>query len=534
MRRTANRRSELGTILCRSSRIASHQVGGPSLRSKGPKLTSLTGSETAVTWTLLEDHLQAGKVPPIALYHKILQSYAHKGWRQRAMLVLDQMEESGPPPDTHSYNIMMKEYFELGELGEIEALLARLVSRGVQLDEKSLETLFKVALQTNDRGLQSDLQETAANFQIRYTRAMYLANIELYADTLDFESAFAFINALAEEESMRPDTETCNILLGTYAEQGDLEGAQKVVALMDKFCLRANFETYECTMEGYLARGEHAQVTRIFEEMGEDLKYQTLRSHVLMMKSSFAQGKAEEAMQRFQDVQEGGLELDHFAFLSVLSGLCRAELLEQVEQVWRRFLQEEIDVTLDIVEVLLEAYLKKGMFSEVESLLEFAGACAVEFQPSTYDLLITACLKYGMYDQVMIYMSRLRELDPSFEPTKEFYDNVIQASKGTLTMWEIMKDLGVTNLPISAKKGEDLFVSEGKRMIRKYHKELASDRNQALEDEETASDEEKSEEEEEEEDSDDDLEVISKGDRPSARPQRQRKGGRVAASRRNK
>ena len=277
---------------------------------------------------------------------------------------------------------------------------------------------------------------------------MYLANIELYADTLDFESAFAFINALAEEESMRPDTETCNILLGTYAEQGDLEGAQKVVALMDKFCLRANFETYECTMEGYLARGEHAQVTRIFEEMGEDLKYQTLRSHVLMMKSSFAQGKAEEAMQRFQDVQEGGLELDHFAFLSVLSGLCRAELLEQVEQVWRRFLQEEIDVTLDIVEVLLEH--------------------------------------------------------------------------------------GVTNLPISAKKGEDLFVSEGKRMIRKYHKELASDRNQALEDEETASDEEKSEEEEEEEDSDDDLEVISKGDRPSARPQRQRKGGRVAASRRNK
>ena len=421
------------------------------------------GSETAETWSFIEDYRNNGEVPPIDLYHKVLQSYIYKEWIKRFYLVLDQMEEIGPIPDVTCYNMIMKWHLDHNEPDKLEKILERMQDRFVKMNLQTFDILFALAAKSEDLDLMEGLLPYITEDTFPMNRSIYHNCVSVYVSCNKLNNAFSFIREQAQKRIV-PNIETCNMILAKYMEDEKLSDAQRVFDLMTEFNLHANHRTYELTMLGYVATGNYEEVDRLFYEMGEDLPYKSQAAYSIMMQKCYKQKNVAKGMDYFEEIVKEGDPIEEEIYTIAIVGLCENEEIDLAKAMFMKMLEDEIPFSLEIVEVLLESYMKNKYFSDAQSLLELAASNELDLQASTFEIIIDGAMEHKIYDQALFWMEQLRKLEPNYSPTKEFYDDIIKGSleeQGIrLTVEDIMERLSIFSSPITTDEAKNLVTYE--------------------------------------------------------------------------
>ena len=431
------------------------------------------GSVTAETWSFIEDYRNNGEIPPISLYYKILESYTHKNWIKRSLLVLNQMKELGPDPDVYCYNILLEYYLNNDDINSFESILTEMDERDIDFDKKTYENLFTLAEKSGDYDLLKGLLQEIKTEKFNINRNMYQCAISVFSQTGNIKHAFHFIKEQAEKRKLYPNIGTCNTLLESFVNN-NLEKAKVIFDLMKKFKLSANEKTYELTMTGYINRELYEEVDRLYWEMKQDFQNIPQSTYAILMKNYFKKKDVARALEIFERVSEHEDVLIREIYMVGLEGFCENDDTENAKTMFLKLIEDgNISLDIEMVEILLEGYMRNQCFNDAQMLLEISGSQNVELRTSTYQILIEYSMKHELYDQALLWMKQLRQIQPNYCPTKEFFDDFIKGNleqQGiTLTVEDIMKSLNLQTIPQSSAEIDE----ENSKVVIKELKDLA-------------------------------------------------------------
>ena len=407
---------------------------------------------------MIDEHRRHNDVPPIDLYHKILRSYVNKGWINRSFLVLEEMQARGPPFDVTCFNIVCNYKLENEDFEQIPRLYEAVTQAGLELDRESYRILILQACETGDEeSLEKWLQAIEEN-EIPYTMEIYKAYISFCKETNQPEKAFEFVEKMEQQpKPFVPDIEISNMMLGMYMENGKLVEAQKVIDLMDKYKIKANCLTYEITMYGYLATENYEEVDRMFFEMGDHFSYRSVVAHALLMKRYFLVDDVESAVGLFQRAVDNRMDLNTEIYTTLIEGLCDHQMIEEAQSYFSDMLNENIQVDMHVIEVLFQSFMKEQKFTEAENLIQLCQEMDIQFEPSTYRIIIDSCMENKMVEQALGWVAQVREIIPFYHPPLEFYEKCIQIGREQgfdYSISELMRRLGVSKHPLPKEQAQ--------------------------------------------------------------------------------
>ncbi|TKW04611.1 hypothetical protein SEVIR_7G121100v4 [Setaria viridis] len=354
------------------------------------------------TVTLLAKGSQFGcDIEPYA-YNKLMNSLIAHGRVQDAVALFENWIEEGLySPDVWSFNVVIKGVCRVGNVQKALALVERMDEFGCSPDTVThnilVDGLCRVKEVNKGREVLRRLQRDGVSTPNVVT---YTSVISGYCKAGRMEDAMAVYNDMLESGT-RPNTVTYNVLINGYGKAGDIESA---VGMYQQLMLRRcppDIVTFSSLIDGYCRCGQLDGAMRIWKEMAQYHIQPNVYTFSIIIHSLCKQNRSEEALGLLRELNmREDIAPRTFIYNPVIDILCKGGKVNEANLILLDMEEKGCHPDKYTYTILIIGHCMKGRISEAVTLFHKMVETGCHPDNITVDSFISCLLKAGMPNEV--------------------------------------------------------------------------------------------------------------------------------------
>jgi pentatricopeptide repeat protein len=354
------------------------------------------------TATLLAKGSQFGcHIEPNA-YNKLMNSLIARGRAQDAVALFENWIEEGLySPDVWSFNVIIKGVCRMGNVQKALALVESMDEFGCSPDTVThnilVDGLCRVKEVNKGREVLRRLQRDGVSMPNVVT---YTSVISGYCKAGRMEDAMAVYNDMLESGT-RPNTVTYNVLINGYGKAGDIESA---VGMYQQLMLRRcppDIVTFSSLIDGYCRCGQLDGAMRIWKEMTQYHIQPNVYTFSIIIHSLCKQNRSEEALGLLRELNmREDIAPRTFIYNPVINILCKGGKVDEANLILLDMEEKGCHPDKYTYTILIIGHCMKGRISEAVTLFHKMVETGCHPDNITVNSFISCLLKAGMPNEV--------------------------------------------------------------------------------------------------------------------------------------
>ncbi|KAF6164358.1 hypothetical protein GIB67_037515 [Kingdonia uniflora] len=379
-------------------------------------------------------------------WNAIIAGYAQNGYGKKALELVLGMQEDGIRPDSITVITVLPACSETRYLRIGKSLHGYVIRNGFE----SLVNISTALINLYSKcGV---LKIARLVFDRMHGRNVVSWNsmIDGYAESKNPEEAIVIFEKMMRE-GLDPTDVTIMGGLQACAELGDFERGKYIHELAN----RVGLGTYVSVTNSLIAMYSKCKRVDIAAELFKNLNGKTLVSWNAMILGYAQNGRVNEALDYFCELQKGNLKPDSFTMVSVISAIAELSLLRQAKWIHGLVIRSFLDKNVFVMTSLVDMYTKCGGIHIARELFDMMdmrhvmtwnamiggygthgmGKTAVELfevmkkvsvQPNsvTFLCVLSACSHAGLVDEGRRHFTSM-EQDYGLEPGLDHYGTMV-------------------------------------------------------------------------------------------------------------
>ncbi|KAL6838357.1 hypothetical protein ACP4OV_031861 [Aristida adscensionis] len=323
---------------------------------------------------LFERWIQGGLYcPDVWSFNVIIKGICRAGNVQKALELVERMEEFGCSPDTVTHNILVDGLCRAKEVNKARELLRRLQKDGVCMPNVVTYTSVisgycKAGMMEDAIAVYSDMVGSG----IQPNAVTYNVLINGYGKAGDMESAVRMYQQMMLHHCMH-DVVTFSSLIDGYCRCGQLDCAMRIWKEMAQCHIQPNLHTFSIVIHAFCKQNRPEEAKDLLREL-------SMRADIAPRAFIFNPvvdilckgGKVDEANLILTDMEEKGCHPDKYTYTILIIGLCMKGRISEAVTVFHRMVETGCYPDNITVNSFISCLLKAGMPAEVEHIMRIA------------------------------------------------------------------------------------------------------------------------------------------------------------------
>jgi len=205
-----------------------------------------------------------------------------------------------------------------------------------------------------------------------------------------------------------PDVESCNSILGTFADDGQNTKVEEWLAVMEGMGISPDVESYNHAMRSLTVAGDIEGAERIMKRMVDRELGPNLESYTLLIGNGTSARDHSFVDLWSQKLADTSLKLDARTFTAIIGAFASVDDVRSAEEWFSQMVDAEIP-TVDALAIVVEALVLSSQNEGVETAEEWINQLSdvVEPSQSVYAALAAADVEAGDFEQVEARMQQM-------------------------------------------------------------------------------------------------------------------------------
>jgi pentatricopeptide repeat protein len=363
----------------------------------------------------------------IFLGNSLVNMYAKCGSLEDARQIFDKMAER----DVVSWSIIIAAYVQCGEGEEALGLVFRMQQAGFKPNQSMFASVLKVCAALADvkkgqnvhsyivkSGLYSDVY-TGSALVTMYSKCGYVEDARKVFDEVSRLNVVvwsAMIAGYAQNEQggkaleifhqmqlvgLKPNKFTFASVVTACASLEALEQGKWVHALIVKSSLESEVTVANALVTMYVKCNNIDDARTLFDRRVE----RNVISWTSMITGYAQNGKGEEALKIYGEMQRAGIKPNQFTFTSVLSACATLAALKKGIEIHRQIVNRELDSEVPVGNALITMYSKCGSIEEARNVFDKMP----KRKASTWTAMITAYAQHAYVEEALQLFKQMQQ-----------------------------------------------------------------------------------------------------------------------------
>lgn len=256
-----------------------------------------------------------------------------------------------------------------------------------------------------------------------YTRTPFSYNIlmNLYYRIGKWEKLDTIMHEM-EEKGIRFDIYTLTIRLSAYAAASDIDGIDKIVAIMESTPgIVLDCDTYAVATNGYLKVGSVDKALKMLIKL-ERLMSTSKRRNVAFdnLLGLYGETGKKDEVYRIWDLYKKEMKIFNKGYTNMISSLLKCDDIEGAEKVFEEWELRGLSYDFRIPNLLIGAYCKNGELGKAEVLLNRGISKGGNPVFDTWFYLAGVYIEYNQIPKaVEMLKNAISECNPNWRPSKD-------------------------------------------------------------------------------------------------------------------
>ncbi|XP_040379145.1 pentatricopeptide repeat-containing protein At2g06000-like [Oryza brachyantha] len=304
--------------------------------------------------------------PDVWSFNVIIKGVCRVGYVQKALELVERMNEFGCSPDTVTHNILVDGLCRINEVSRGHEVLKRLQRDGVCMP--NVVTFTSV--------------------------------ISGYCKAGKMEDAMAVYDDMVVSGTM-PNAVTYNVLINGYGKVGDMGSAVQVYQQMMRLRCPPDVVTFSSLIDGYCRCGQLDDALKIWSEMAQHHIQPNVYTFSIIIHSLCKQNRSEEAIGLLNELNlRPDIAPQAFIYNPVIDVLCKCGKVDEANLIRKGMEEKGCRPDKYTYTILIIGYCMKSRISEAIMIFHQMVEAGCSPDNITVNCFISCLLKAGMPNEV--------------------------------------------------------------------------------------------------------------------------------------
>ncbi|XP_024006994.1 pentatricopeptide repeat-containing protein At5g25630 [Eutrema salsugineum] len=399
--------------------------------------------------TVFKTFAETGHRPSLITYTTLLAALTVQRQYGSISNIVSEAEQSGTKPDSIFFNAVINAFSESGNIEDAVQALLRMKELGLNPTTSTYNTLIKgygIAGRPERSSELMDLMLEENNNYVRPNIRTFNVLVQAWCKKKKVEEAWKVVRKM-EECGVEPDTVTYNTIATCYVQKGETERAEREVVekMVMKEKAKPNGRTCGIVVGGYCREGRVRDGLRFVRRMKEMRVEANLVVFNSLIKGFVEIMDRDGIHEVLALMKECKVKADVITYSTVMNAWSSAGYMEKAAQVFEEMVKAGVKPDAHAYSILAKGYVRAKEPKKAEELLE----TMVECRPNVviFTTVISGWCSTGNMEDAMRVLTKMCEFGVSpniktFETLMWGYLEVKQPWKAEEVL-QMMRGFGV-------------------------------------------------------------------------------------------
>lgn len=344
----------------------------------------------------------------IISYNIMLKGLSTAGDLAGCKQVCKEMEKDSMQPNDISYNCMIHCAASSGNFREAWEMLDAMSRAGLKVGSYTVSIMMQ-ALKNQRRG--SDTQRALA--------LLDSTGLDICADEVLLNVALEFCIAQGESSTLtrliagwersqlQPSLHTYSSLIKAYSTLQNLKGCQELwQRVVETRGVTPNTVVLGCMLDALVRHGMVNEAVVLFRRWSKDIGT-TIIIYSTLIKGFAAEGRTEEAMEMWREVQAQGMKTDTVLYNSLIDAQARVGAMEVVEELLQAMGPDGIVANPITYCTVVKGFCFKGDFDKAFELFKDMRSKGMVVDDFVYTTMLDGCVRHNRTELAEVLLEDL-------------------------------------------------------------------------------------------------------------------------------
>ncbi|EAY94290.1 hypothetical protein OsI_16061 [Oryza sativa Indica Group] len=400
-------------VLCRSGRQAdalqlfdqmtTHYGYSPDARFLSFLVSSCTCANLLdASATLLSKASEFGCRVEAYAYNKLMSSLIGRGRVHDVVALFERwIQDRVYSPDVWSFNVVIKGVCRVGQVQKALELVERMNEFGCSPDTVTHNIIVDGLCRTNEVSRGHEVLRRLQRDGVCMPNVVtFTSVISGYCKAGKLEDAMAVYNDMVASGIM-PNTVTYNVLINGYGKVGDLGSAVEVYQQMTRLRCPPDVVTFSSLIDGYCRCGQLDDALRIWSDMAQHRIQPNVYTFSIIIHSLCKQNRSDEAICLLNELNlRPDIAPQAFIYNPVIDVLCKCGKVDEANLIRKGMEEKGCRPDKYTYTILIIGYCMKSRISEAIMFFHEMVEAGCSPDSITVNCFISCLLKAGMPNEV--------------------------------------------------------------------------------------------------------------------------------------
>jgi pentatricopeptide repeat protein len=339
--------------------------------------------------------------PREGTYMKLLVLLGKSGQPHRARQLFNTMIQEGCDPTPELYTALLAAYCRSNMIDEALSILNEMKNHPLcQPDVFTYSTLIKVCVDACKFELVELLYEEMAQRSIMPNTVTQNIVLNGYGKAGMFDEMEKVLSSMLQSTDCKPDVWTMNTIISVFGNMGQIDMMEKWYEKFRNFGIEPETRTFNILIGSYGMKRMYDKMSSVMEYMRK-LQFPWTTSTYNNVIEAFAYaGDAKNMEYTFNQMRSEGMRADTKTFCCLINGFANAGLFHKVISSVNLAAKLEIPENTAFYNSVLSACAKAEDLMEMERVFKRMKDSQVQPDDTTYSIMVEAYRKEGMNDKI--------------------------------------------------------------------------------------------------------------------------------------
>ncbi|CAG8698810.1 17766_t:CDS:1, partial [Acaulospora morrowiae] len=321
-----------------------------------------------------DEMIKQGITPNLFVFNILLKGYLSVHGMKGANTIITRMSEHNVTPDQVTYNILMRYIKERNHDYDFEEAMRQyyeMLDKGFKPSNRTFNTILGLAMK-------KDIYEN--RFKSRL--------IKYNNDQINSKSKSAMEIILTEmmKNHFVLDVVTYGILMKNFIHYQNMEGAEKLIQIMQHNAVKPNQTTFNILLDGYTKIPDMDLAEMTVKRMLSQGFHKTIHVYHSLINGYANSGNTEAAYKEFEEMKQVGITPDNISYTSLINMFANNRQVKRAQQAFDYMHAQGIRLDLISFTVLMKAYASVGNVRGCRSI--FTQMISAGYEPDGAVILV--------------------------------------------------------------------------------------------------------------------------------------------------